>query len=558
MDFVNKAYAQLTELFRSMSVGARIATAALLALVVVSLVYLFQYQVTGGDELLLNGRPFSNSELKDIEAAFAKAGLGQSTVVGNCIRIPRGQKAVYLAALADGNALPKDFGEALEHAIASDSPWSSKQSQELKHSSGKQKELALIIGRMRGIDAATVQYDEEIKRGFLQERQKTAMVAVQSTGRLDDEQVRAIRNIVASAYAGLDRKQITITDMTTGFSYGGAIGPDGRPEDESLYASYKQKYERDWQQKIAQQLSMIPGVIVGVNVELTPDVENTANILKIDPKPVTVATTESSEESSSTAPSVGGRPGAQSNGVVGNTGVSLQQTAAGGAESQMSKNRSSNQNVPSFEQRVLKTATLIPKGATASIEVPASYFVSIWKQRNPPAEGQPAKKPDAAEIATIETETINQIKEKVRNLLPPVSQGTNPWPHIVVSTYTDLPTTPAAAPSLAKTATTWLADNWQTVALVGLALMSLVMLRGMVRSTASAQPAASAAAGDAAAPRLAIHEPPTDEDEPEPARALKRRFAATGPDLKTELQEIVKENPDAAATILRSWIGEAA
>jgi len=27
--------------------------------------------------------------------------------------------------------------------------------------------------------------------------------------------------------------------------------------------------------------------------------------------------------------------------------------------------------------------------------------------------------------------------------------------------------------------------------------------------------------------------------------------------LKTELQEIVKENPDAAATILRAWIGEA-
>ena len=109
MDFVNKAYAQLVELFRSLSPGARIATAALLVLVVVSLIYLFQYQVTGGDELLLDGRQFSTSELKEIEAAFAKAGLGKSTVLGNRIRIPRGQKEAYLAAMADGNALPADF-----------------------------------------------------------------------------------------------------------------------------------------------------------------------------------------------------------------------------------------------------------------------------------------------------------------------------------------------------------------------------------------------------------------------------------------------------------------
>jgi flagellar M-ring protein FliF len=56
---------------------------------------------------------------------------------------------------------------------------------------------------------------------------------------------------------------------------------------------------------------------------------------------------------------------------------------------------------------------------------------------------------------------------------------------------------------------------------------------------------------------LAVTEPLADE-EPEPVRVLKTRFTSSGPDLKTELQDIVKENPDAAAAILRSWIGEAA
>ena len=77
MDFVSQAYSQLVELIRSMSAGTRVATGLLLALVVVSLVYLFQYQVNGGDELLLAGRTFSQKELTAIEAAFAKAGLGK-------------------------------------------------------------------------------------------------------------------------------------------------------------------------------------------------------------------------------------------------------------------------------------------------------------------------------------------------------------------------------------------------------------------------------------------------------------------------------------------------
>ena len=108
MDFVNQTYAQLLELMRSMSVATRIATALLLVLVVVSVAYLFQYQVAGGDEFLLGGRPFTQSELTAIEAAFAKAGLGKSQIAGSQIRIPRGQKELYLACLLYTSPSPRD------------------------------------------------------------------------------------------------------------------------------------------------------------------------------------------------------------------------------------------------------------------------------------------------------------------------------------------------------------------------------------------------------------------------------------------------------------------
>ncbi len=41
MDFINKAFAQLADLSRSMTPGARITSVLLLVLVVVSLAYLF-------------------------------------------------------------------------------------------------------------------------------------------------------------------------------------------------------------------------------------------------------------------------------------------------------------------------------------------------------------------------------------------------------------------------------------------------------------------------------------------------------------------------------------
>jgi flagellar M-ring protein FliF len=565
MDFVNQAYAQGIELIRSMSVGTRFATGLLFALVVISLAYLLQYQATGGDELLLGGRAFDASELTAMEAAFSKAGLGRWQTFGNQIRVPRGQKELYMAALADGNALPPDFSKYLDEATAADNPFASVKSLEMRRWNAKQKTLALIIKRMRGIEDATIQYDEEVKRGLTPHKQKTAMVAIRTRGgQLEEEQIRAIRNVVASAYAGLDRHHVTITDMTSGYSYGGQIGPDGLPEDESLYAAYKQRHERAWQQKITQQLAYIPGVVVGVNVELNPEVEKKLQTIKLDPKPVTLAAQESSKDSKTQTPFTGGRPGAQSNGVS-NTALSLQQTGGtNSGESSATETHSDIRNLPGSDTAQITHAALTPKKVTASIDVPASYYIAVWNQRNAQSadkSGKTAKQPDPAELATIETATKNQIKERIRNLLPDVQQGTNPYPHIVVETYVDLPTTVVAKPALAATAGEWFASNWQTLGLVGLGLFSLIMLRSMIRSPIGLpSPGAGVAvqAAEAGPLRVVGNDVADDDDEPEPAKVLRTHFHSTGPNLKSELQEIVKENPDAAAAILRAWIGDAA
>src|SRR3954469_24159727 len=72
MDFLNKAIAQVSELFRSMTPGARITAGLLLAIVVVSMGYLFRTGANGPDAYLFGGEPMSDGQLTRVEAAIAK------------------------------------------------------------------------------------------------------------------------------------------------------------------------------------------------------------------------------------------------------------------------------------------------------------------------------------------------------------------------------------------------------------------------------------------------------------------------------------------------------
>jgi flagellar M-ring protein FliF len=101
MDFLNKSIAQVSELFRSMTPGARVTAGLLLAIVVVSVGYLFRQGTAGPDAYLFGGEALSDDQLIRVEAAIAKAELSNAVREGNRIRVPSGQQAAYLAAVAD-------------------------------------------------------------------------------------------------------------------------------------------------------------------------------------------------------------------------------------------------------------------------------------------------------------------------------------------------------------------------------------------------------------------------------------------------------------------------
>ena len=555
MDFLNKALAQLTDLFRSMTPGVRITAGLLLTVVVVSLAYLFRYQVSGQDHLLLGGRAFASRDLDNITQAFGRAGLSDFDVRHNQIFIPRGRESTYIAAMSDGNALPANFDQYFDEAVSANNTFASRQERADKFQVAKQKELAQVIRKIPIVEDAAVQYDEIRVRGLRQRKKFTALVSVWLKGNreLDMERVESIRDLVAAAWAGLESENVTVTDLNVGRTYPGS-GSDGMVSaTKDPYAVRKKMYETGWEAKIRQALVMIEGRIVTVNVGLVPELDHQESTIDYKPRTVTISSESESEDDTTRAAPRGGRPG-----TAPNVGTSVQTTTVReGPESTKSRSREKENSLASQKKTTIRRPRLIPKRVTATIGVPSNYYLKVWRERNQ-TEGQAPQPPDATELRAIEDETIKGIENTVVNLLVvgETQPGDDNYPKVTVTTFESLTHAALPVPSFRENTLAWLGQHWSTLGMMFVGMFSLLMLRSMVRSI----PAAPTTSRVEYRPNLSVAAVEDEEEETvthgsEPL--LKTRFSTSGPNLRDELVGVISQDPDAAATILRNWIDDA-
>ena len=346
MDVLNKSLAQINDLFKSMTPGARLTAGLLLIVVVVSLAYLFNHQLAGGDADLLGGQPFTAGEMSAMEAAFGKAGLNGYTIVGNRIRVPAGQKAAYMAALVDHGALPAHFGDYLTSAMSKVGPFSSRQQQEELLKIAKQQELASIILSMDGIEKASVQYDAQKKTGFRQNSLASASVSVKRHGMLplEEKQVPMIRHLVAGAFAGLAPEDVSVIDLN-GRTYSRRSGDGLGSASEDPFVTRMKEYQAMYEAQIHNALSYVPGITVTANVELNKELSTKKEKELFDPKQVAVLRQVEETTTNTTEPASagGGRPGMEAQGP--NQPARL---AASGGGNKSSEDQSSTevQNAP--------------------------------------------------------------------------------------------------------------------------------------------------------------------------------------------------------------------
>ena len=552
MDFLNKSIAQLSDLFRSMTPGARLTAGLLLAVVVVSLGYLFQQGTSGPDAYLFGGEALPDGQLTRVEAAIAQAGLSDYEREGNRIRVPAGQKAAYLAAVADADALPHNFNTILENAIDKGGPWESAAATRERLKIAKQQTLSEIVRQMSWVDDAVVLYDEQESRApgrLTPTKLMTASVNVQPVlgETLDARRAQMLQKLVAHA-VNMKAEDVNVTSLGDGGIYG--AGGEVPPEMfESEYYQTKVAFELQKRESIMNHLRDIPGVHVEVNAELNDTTEEITTMVKPDAKGTVRREVDSSETSIQKADASAGQPGTFSQGPG-----RQNPSAAAENKNEMTNKLTETDNVVGITNTRTSMTGYTPREVWATVTVPSAYIEDVWKSRNAGATSPP--KPEDLKI--VHDNVISKIEEIVQPLvLLQENKGQNNYKYVRVVVLDSLPGPTIVPPSMVSNAMGWASRSWSTLAMLGVAVFSLMVLRSVVKSG----PPSDGTSAAAASPALTLHaDEPTargsdkadEQGEDRPRLRLKK-----GKSLKDDLVEIVREDPDAAADILRSWIGKA-
>jgi flagellar M-ring protein FliF len=551
MDFLNQAIGQVRELFLSMTPAARVTAVLLLGVIGISLTFLFQQNASSPDAYLFGGRILQAREVEEVMAAIATAGLNDAEQVGNRIRVPRGQKSAYWAAVAKADAMPTNY-DVLDQGQLETSPFESSESRRQRVKTTKERKVALILRGFDTIADAKVIYDILPPQGLNRRQQATAMVSIRPAigETLDPRQIKMIKKTVAGAVVGLSTKDVHLANEDNVQRYDElSVTPEMFDDP---YFQKRLNYELWMKDKIGGFLSYIPGVQVTITVELDDTVHRTTVSEKPDGDGVAMRESRTDDEITNTKTANAGRPGLQAQGP-GRAGEQEEQ------EKIVSKTVNSTQDTDNVVGTIRETtewAGFVPQQVQAAIAIPSDYLVDIWRQRTPDAAED--AKPNEEMLGLMEVKLEDKIKKQVENLLPRHSDS-NPYDSVVISIFDSLPSESIEEPSTSSQAIAWASQNIGNMMMGGFTLISLVMLRSVVKSIPPSDPVPDVGPSSLPFPQSGDNDPSTSDDDiaTTDKESRPRLKLNKGPTLKDDLSDIVREDAEAAASILRTWIDNA-
>ncbi len=557
MDFLNQATGQVRELMLSMTPAARVTALLLLGVIGVSLGYLAQHQTAGSDAYLFNGEFLPGSVVDRAEAAIAQAGLQGYERVSNRIKVPRARKHEFVAAVADGGALPPNFHQVVDEAL-NVSAFASGDTRREKLKAARAQQLSMMISGMAGIERANVMFDIREAKGLGRVGQATATVSVlpDAGETLDAGQIKRIQKAVAGGIAELKPEQVVVINSGDGSSFGGG-GDIGSDDFENEYYRTKIAYERKVQSQIEDLLWNIPGARIQVTAELEATLERRSQTMTPEGEPKAFHETKLEENDIVSEIDNGGRPGARAQGPSRNKNV----TATTTIKNEHKKESNQADNLVGQKSEFVREATLVPEEVYVSITVPTNYLLSVWKERER-MKGNDPEQPLPNDIETRLQGLEGAVTSNLKNVVVPLIPGRlaeDKLKKIEVAYLETLTPEVVEGPSTSTQALGWASQNFNTMTMAVVALISLLMLRSMVKSIPASEPASLVGGATLALDTVegSSTQAGGEAGENEEGGKRPRLKLKKGDSLKDDLVEIVQEDPDAAAAILRSWIGNA-
>jgi len=548
MNFVQQLITPIRESFLAMPMQSRVIAVMLVATIALGLGLLVRGNGNVQGEYLFGGRTLGENEVDSVELSFSQAGLKGWTREGRRIKIPLDTRSDYLAALQASSTLPMELRSSIQDAIDKATPFESNEQRTSRESHAKEQDLGNKIIAFPEVRWASVEYDRGERFGMSRQRAQSASVIVSPEGSepLPKARINMIKELIRGSFANMTAEDVVVIDTN-------ATNASTVMDDEDPMLRKRLEEEASYVRKIQSALVGYGPIRVAAHAEIDPTMGTERATLKYDSERTTLSEYSKKLDSETNRPVPAGVPGTAPN-AIGNRPTSLEQTE------RVTKSKADEREasgVVGQQYEASRMASFQVRRVRVSVGIPSSYYDKVLLQdflrENPGKTATDAPTVTAAQLQDKRAETQLRIQGAVAPLLPPIPVGEDPLPLVQVWDYPDLPDAPSSTTGSSDKAMTWLANSWQTIAMIFLAIVALLIARSALSSgSANPTPAFSEGFG------LEIPKFVRDEDLEPAAGDQADGMQITGGSLRDELVRLVESNPDVAANVLRSWITEAA
>ncbi|MEL7087504.1 MAG: hypothetical protein AAGL98_03540 [Planctomycetota bacterium] len=539
MDFAKKYWTTI----RAQMEGLPASTKLLIGSLVVIMLLI------GFIALLYAGKPetvpisrFADGRGEEVAARLDAAGI-DAQIRNAQVYVPASQHMEAIALLAREDMLSENASSAF--ADITGNPWETDAQGDRKYLLAMQSYLNGVARKLKGVRSAEVVVSLPERVGFGRTSVRpSASVTVTMNGAqaVDKNLVASVAALVSGAVAELRPQDVVVIDANLGRQHTVSDPDDIIPTEVIELVRHEENYQR---KKIEEMLRNIPGVIVAVRVSTNPirrEIREERQFAE-DGGPRSESNTEMVSKDYNTAGEAGARP---------NVGLSID--SGSDLTREMTETISDTEF---FEKQLISTKQIEMAGhqveqINVTINVPRSYFVSIFKAMNPENEDPP----DDATLAPIREEQLLAIEEQVSPLVETQMAGTVKASMVYDVAYLQ----PELAGSAAGGGVLGTVTDSNMVAMVStgaLGFVALALMMMMVRKATRPEELPSIEELAGVPPTL-----PTDDELIGEADEVESSMAGLEVDeeelrtrrLADQISDMIKAAPEDACGLLGKWV----
>ncbi|MEL7238149.1 MAG: hypothetical protein AAGK78_04745, partial [Planctomycetota bacterium] len=488
-------------------------------------------------------QPLTSDQVGPIRNQLSRSGIDYE-MQGETIMVPVASRDEAMAMLSYEKALPADTTRHFANAVSNIGSFDPAKKIDAAMRAATEQDLAQTIRMWPEVRSAKVHINGKYRRQVGGNMMPSAVVNIDTHGGSETRKIAdAAAHTVASAVSALRPNNVTVivdgrraqTDSDNSALAGG-----------NKLLELRSQAERHHEDNVRQAMGYIPGLHIAVSVEVN-DAVTRETASEIDPDQKIIAPL--SETTDIMDSLNGSTPGGQA-GFVPNSALSV--NGNGGDTSKKTSETANVNNVVDYNRK--KTESYRQAGKTTptscTISVPDSYILAEWRSENRTTDD-----PTPEALAVFETQLLARFKEAARGSLNNLAADA-----IMVMGYADMPfgtdvATGGGALAAAGVAGTVEAggmgslvkDYGKTAAVLALAGVALFLMSTMVKKSAvTSAPVAPSFDTGLSGFEFSGNEVEVDEEVLAGGRTVE------------QVQALVKENPDAAAALVKRWIHDAA